>query len=491
VPELVGRPLADTFAPESRPGFDALVRTIHERGSNVYESIHVRADGSRFPVLTHVSVFQDEGGQPLFRAATFEDITQRKRAEQERQGLLERTREARDEAERADRLKDEFLATLAHELRSPLNAIVGWLHLLRDGPADAETARKAVETIHRNAQAQSQLISDILDVSRISSGKMRLEIRPVDPRRVIEAALETVTPTAEARGVRLEPVLDPKAGPVSGDPDRLQQVVWNLLSNAIKFAPAKRGHVHVRLQAVDSQVRLTVEDNGPGIEPDFLPHVFERFRQADSSSTRRHHGLGLGLAIVRHLVELHGGMVRAENREGRSGAVFTIDLPLLSVVADDLRPPAAERHPRADRTVWLDAAPSLAGLHILVVDDESDSRDVLVTVLEHCGARVRAAGSAREGLAALLAERPDVLVADIEMPEMNGYDLMRLVRALAPEQGGLTPAAALTAYASTSDRMRALDAGFQIHIPKPVQPAELATVVASLARRVGPGPSAA
>lgn len=390
--------------------------------------------------------------------------------------------------QQADRRKDEFLATLSHELRTPLNAIVGWTHILRDSGLASDTARRAADIIHRNAMVQSQLISDILDVSRIIAGKMRLDIRPVDLASVVQASLDAVMPAAEAKQVRLEPALDPKAGPISGDPERLQQVVWNLLSNAVKFAPAKEGRIHVRLEAINSHVRLTVEDNGPGIDPDFLPYIFERFQQGDASSTRKHQGLGLGLAIVRHFVELHGGTVRADNRAGRRGAIFTVELRRRSVAAAPMASPAViERHPLAEEAVWFQSAPSLQGLRVLVVDDEPDARELVATVLKRCGAQVTAVASAREGLAALRQERPHVLLADIEMPEESGYDLIREVRNLPAELGGLTPAAALTAYASTADRMRTLDAGFQIHVPKPVQPPELVAVVASLARTTGLG----
>jgi PAS domain S-box-containing protein len=384
----------------------------------------------------------------------------------------------------ADRRKDEFLATLSHELRTPLNAIVGWAHILRDTAADAQTVRKAADTIFRSAQLQTQLISDILDVSRIIAGKLRLDVRPVQLHAVVEAAVDTVRPAALGREVHLEAVLDPGAGPVSGDAERLQQVVWNLLSNAIKFAPAKTGRVHVRLEAVNSHVRITVEDNGPGIAEEFLPYVFERFRQADSSSSRRHQGLGLGLAIVKNLVELHGGTVRVENRAGKSGAVFSVDLPRRSVAASGPAV-AVERHPRAEEPLWLDSAPSLQGLQLLVIDDHEDARDLLKVVLERCGASVDTAETVAAALAAVKERRPDVVLADIEMPEENGYDFIRQLRALPPELGGLTPTVALTAYATAQDRVNALRAGFQMHVTKPVQPAELAAVVFSLARRGG------
>jgi CheY-like chemotaxis protein len=383
----------------------------------------------------------------------------------------------------ADRRKDEFLAVLSHELRTPLNAIVGWAHILRESAATPEITRKAVEAIHRNAHIQTQLIADILDISRIVAGKLRLDVRPMELAAVVDAAVDTLRPAATAKCVSLEAVLDPGAGPISGDASRLQQVVWNLLSNAIRFVGEKVGRVEVRLEAVGSHVRLTVEDNGPGIDPELLPYIFERFRQADSSATRPHQGLGLGLAIVRHLVELHGGTVRAENRDGPPGAVFTVDLPRRSVAAAAGSPHDAERHPLEEEPLWLDSAPSLAGLSVLAVDDHEDARDLLRTVLERCGAAVRVAASAREALHAVSIEPPDVVLTDIEMPGEDGYDLVRALRALPPDRGGLTPVVALTAYATAHDRVRVLRAGFQMQIPKPVQPAELAEVVANLARR--------
>jgi PAS domain S-box-containing protein len=428
------------------------------------------------------SAHEELMGEIVARTAAV--IIERKQAERQQQHLFELARAARADAEHANRLKDEFLATLSHELRTPLNAIVGWTHILRAG-AGADTVQKAVEVIHRNAQAQNQLISDMLDVSSIIAGKLRIDMRPLDMRKVIEAAMDTVRPAAQERGVRLEPILDPQAGLISGDPDRLQQVIWNVLSNAIKFVPVGQGHVRLRLEANKSRVRLTIEDNGPGIHPDFLPHAFERFRQGDATGTRKHKGLGLGLAIVRHLVELHRGTVAAANREG-GGAVFTIELPKLSLAPEPPRP-AVERHELAEEAVWLDFAPSLRDARIVVVDDETDARELVKTVLERCGAHVTACASAREGLAALQRERPDVVVTDIAMPEEDGYEFIRAVRALSPEDGGLTPAAALTAHASAQDRIEALKAGFQIHVPKPVQPAELATVVATLARTRGTG----
>jgi PAS domain S-box-containing protein len=436
-------------------------------------------DGGWLSVVAHPIL--DEAGAIAGVVRVVAEITERKRAERERGELLAREQAARSAAETANRLKDEFLATLSHELRTPLNAIVGWAHVLRGGGLDEAATRRAVEIINRNAQAQSQLISDILDVSRIIAGKLRLNVRAVQPIEVIQAALETVRPAAEARGVAIQCILDPQAGPVSGDPDRLQQVFWNLLSNAIKFAP-RGGKVQVRLEGVNSHVEVTVADNGPGVAPEFLPRVFERFAQADSSSTRPHGGLGLGLAIVRHLVEMHGGDVRADNREEDTGAVFVVRLPLRSVAPAPFADEVVHGTAPAEHTMWLESAPSLSGLRVVVVDDDTDSRELMATVLGQCGARVFTAAAAAQGLRLVETELPDVAVADIEMPGEDGYSFIAKLRSLPAARGGMTPTAALTAYAGAGDRVKALRAGFQIHLAKPIQPAELATVVLRLSR---------
>ncbi len=390
--------------------------------------------------------------------------------------LLREAQASYEQVLESSRLKDEFLATLSHELRTPLNAIVGWSRLLMDGQLSEQDASRAVETIHRNAAAQNQLIADMLDVSRIVSGKLRLDLREVDPAAVIGAAVDTVLPAAHGKGIALQTVIDPSAGPITGDPDRLQQVVWNLLANAIKFTP-RGGRVLLRLEKPDSQVAITVEDNGPGVDPEFLPFVFDRFRQADSSSTRRQGGLGLGLAIVRHLVELHGGTAQAQNRAG-GGAIFTIQLPRRAVAAGA---PTAERHPADPGPA--PSAISLEGVTVLAVDDKLDSLELVSTVLMRRGAHVFTSLSAEQGLEMLKRERPDVVLADIEMPGQDGLTFIRKVRALPPGEGGRVPAAALTAYASSNDRTQALLAGFDMHVPKPVQPDELAAVVARLAGR--------
>jgi PAS domain S-box-containing protein len=377
------------------------------------------------------------------------------------------------EAQQANRMKDEFLATLSHELRTPLNAIVGWTKLLQSGALDAETAKRAVTTIDRNAKAQTQLIEDILDVSRIVAGKVNLKVTEVDLWAVTEGALDSVRHAAEAKGIALHP---PPPGErvdgVRGDPDRLQQVVWNLLSNAIKFTP-RGGNVWMRLGRASASAEIEVRDDGQGIKAEFLPHVFERFRQSDSSSTRPFGGLGLGLAIARHLVELHGGTVEVRSEGDGKGATFQVRLPLSQEAG------AAAARPAADRE---DAdTPRLAGVRVLVVEDEADTRELLRTVLGQLGADVTVTASAAEALRVLDEGPPDVMLSDIEMPEMDGYALMRAVRLRAPERGGLIPAAALTAYARAEDRLRALRAGYQVHVAKPIEPGELAAVVANLA----------
>jgi PAS domain S-box-containing protein len=408
---------------------------------------------------------------------TVKDITERRNTERQVAELLAREQSARAEAEHVNQLKDEFLATLSHELRTPLNAIVGWAQLLMQGLTDEATTRRAIEVIARNARVQEQLISDILDVSRIVAGKLRLEPRPMDLAEVVTQALETVRPAATAKGVALEAHLEAHDVPIVGDPSRLQQVVWNLLSNAIKFTP-RGGHTRVRVQTEAATACITVEDDGPGIEPEFLPHVFERFRQADASSTRRHGGLGLGLAIVRHLVELHGGSVHVHNRAG-AGAVFEIRLPLRGTLAvEAVLLPAAGERPLAE------AGPSLDGTTVLVVDDDADARSLLAFVLERQGARVLTAGSADAAVGLLARERPQVLLADIEMPHEDGYAFIRRIRALPEAAGGRTPAAALTAYAGAHDRARALQAGFQMHLAKPIDPSELVIMVAGLTQAV-------
>ena len=405
-----------------------------------------------------------------------EHLLAQKRAQEERAQLLE-------EAEAANRTKDEFLATMSHELRTPMTAILGWAQLLRGNTLKQEDFAHALEIVERNARAQTKLIDDLLDISRIITGKLRLDVRLVDLASVVEAVIDSLRPTAEAREIRLQPMLDPQAGPVSGDTDRLQQVVWNLVSNAIKFTP-RGGRVQVMLARVNSHVEITVSDSGKGISPEFLPHVFDRFRQADGTTTRRQGGLGLGLSIVRQLVELHGGTVGVESEGEGLGATFIVQLPLMVTRRSDTGY-ATRRHPTAGGGTTFDCPPSLEGLHVLVVDDEPDTRGLLRKVLEGCGSEVTTAGSAAEALESIARARPDVLISDIGMPEEDGYQLIGKVRARETGLADRIPAIAITAYARVEDRVRALNAGFQVHIPKPIEPTELVAVVASLTGRTG------
>jgi signal transduction histidine kinase/CheY-like chemotaxis protein len=405
------------------------------------------------------------------------DITERKLVDRQREELLARELAAREHAEAASRLKDEFLATVSHELRTPLNAILGWAHLLREDDLDPETRARAIETIERNSRAQARLIQDLLDVSNIVTGRTRLDIRPVaDLAPIVGAALDSLRPAALAKSIELRQTHEAGRGRVLGDPERLQQIAWNLVSNAIKFTPAG-GKVWVRLAGDDRRVQLVVSDTGEGIPPDFLPYVFDRFRQADASAARRHCGLGLGLAIVRHLVELQGGEVRAESAGEGRGATFTVTFPVLAGAA---LPAGDAGHAAASDLDPLGA--SLEGLRVMAIDDEPDTLDMIRLVLERCRAQVRTATSALEGLEQLARWTPDVLVADIGMPERDGYWLIRRVRDLAPERGGNVPAVALTAFAGADDRLRSLAAGYQTHVAKPVEPAELVAVISSLSR---------
>jgi PAS domain S-box-containing protein len=398
--------------------------------------------------------------------------------------LYDEQRRLRAEAERANRLKDEFLATVSHELRTPLTAILGWATMLRSDSSDEKALQRAIETIERNAKNQKQIIEDLLDVSRIITGKLRLEIRPVELASLIEAAVESLRPAADAKGVLFQKQLDTGLNPVSGDPARLQQIVWNLLSNAIKFTP-RGGRVQIRLERIASHVEIAVSDTGQGISAEFLPFVFDRFRQADSTTTRKHGGLGLGLAIVRHLVELHGGIAQAESAGEGQGSTFTVVLPLMSV---DQKTETEERvHPVAgDRLLEFDCHEKLNGLKILAVDDEADTCELLKAALEQCGAEVATACSAQEALEQLEGFLPDVLISDIGMPHEDGYELIRRVRQIPAESGGAVPAVALTAYARAEDRLRVLREGYQMHLPKPVELAELVAVVASLVQRPKP-----
>jgi PAS domain S-box-containing protein len=428
-----------------------------------------------------------EDGRIIGTMTVIEDVTERVMREAELQAqvdartqALAREKAARQEAEEANRLKDEFIATVSHELRTPLTAILGWSNMLLAGRLKGEAHDHALEIIHRNAQSQNQLISDLLDVSRIISGKLRLDLRTVELPAIIEAAVEATRPAAEAKGVRLTTELDPHAGPINGDADRLQQVVWNLLTNAIKFTP-EEGEVLVKLESAESRVEITVQDSGIGVPAEFLPHIFERFRQADPGTNRIHGGMGLGLSIVRELVELHGGTVKAESEGEGKGMTFTVSLPFVNfrrgVGRGERLPAGAVGHTE------LNCPPSLQGLRVLAVDDEADTREMIRVVLEHCKMEVITAASASEALEAIVQLRPDILISDLGMPGEDGYALIAKVRALPAERGGDIPAAALTAYVRGEDRVKVLRSGFQLHVSKPLEPNELVAVVANLAGR--------
>ena len=451
----------------------------------------------RDPLPALVNAVQREHGdgkRRLVRITVF-DATDRRQYERElllarrkAEAATETERAAREQAEQAGRAKDEFLAMVSHELRTPLNAILGWVQLLRQDYGSDEGLAEGLAVIENNTRVQVQLVDDLLDMGRIVSGKIRLDVQPVELAGVVEAALETARPAAEAKGVRLQKVVDPGVV-VSGDPGRLQQVFWNLLSNAVKFT-AKGGFVRVVMGRVDSHVEVSVVDNGQGMSPEFLAHAFERFRQSDSAGTRKTKGLGLGLSIVKELVEMHGGSVRAISEGEGKGATFVVQLPLTV-----LRPQGAEGervHPRAAvAEKALDVAGvSLGSLRVLVVDDQPDARDVLRRVLAGCGAAVATAASAEEALQVIESFGPDVLVSDVGMPDQDGYELIRRVRMLGGAAGRVK-AIALTAFARLEDRTRALLAGYQMHVVKPVDPRELVVTVASLAGRVAaPRPSA-
>ncbi|MGB5036868.1 MAG: ATP-binding protein, partial [Blastocatellia bacterium] len=442
-----------------------------------------RADGEFRWVLNHgVPRSLSEGGFAGYIGSCI-DITERREAEADREELLERERDARAIAEMASHTKDEFLAMVSHELRAPLNAILGWARILHTKSVGPETLTQAIETIERSARMQSNIIDDLLDTARITSGKLRLEVRPIDIAAVVDAAVDVVRPAADAKGIQLLRVFDPELDVITGDADRLQQVMWNLLSNAVRFTP-NGGQVVVRLERVDPVVRIQVSDTGKGIAPEFLPQAFNRFDQADRSSTRRHGGLGLGLSLARYLVEAHGGTIVAESEGEGLGSTFTVCLPLRAVRG----PVVPEAHDLPG--VVMSAIPhDLGGLRILVVDDEADARDLLTTLLSGYGAIVVTAASAADAFGSFTAatdgDRFDIVVSDIGLPDEDGYSLIRRIRALEPEDGGTVPAVALTAYGRTVDRVKALSAGFQMHVPKPVEPIELAMVIDTLTRRPG------
>jgi PAS domain S-box-containing protein len=480
--EMVGQNVSILVSEERRTELRQIMEKLRA-GERIehFETVRVKKSGERVDVSLTISPIMSDEGDITGASTIARDITARRRSEAERTELLERERKARIEAEDANRLKDEFLATLSHELRTPLTAMLGWTRMLRTRQLDETTALHALETIERNVRAQTQLIEDLLDVSRIITGKLRLDTQAVELVPIIEAAIDSIQPAAEAKDIQLEKLLDPTAGPVLGDPARLQQVVWNLLSNAVKFTP-RGGHVQINLERSDSSAAVTIRDSGIGISQDFLPHVFDRFRQADSSSTRAHGGLGLGLAIVRHLVELHGGTARATSDGPQTGASFTFMLPLMALAVR--RTEAVDVSGNGSgNALALQCPPVLEGIHALVVDDEEDARNLIATILEQCKASVETSSSASQAIETIRRMRPDVLISDIGMPDEDGYALIKRLRAEADPVLRDLPAVALTAYAGEDDRKRALNSGFQVHLAKPVDPEELIAVIGHLVKK--------
>jgi PAS domain S-box-containing protein len=467
---LVGMNIRDGLLPEYREDFDKYIEQVKTEGS-ARGMMKVRTASGETRIWEYYNTLRTQGVETPIVRGMAHDATERTQA-------LKREKEARVEAEEANRVKDEFLSTLSHELRTPLTAIMGWSNLLLHGEVDESKQQQAIETIARNADSQCQLIDDLLEVSRIITGKLRLDFVGCEVQPVVQAAAESLRPTAEAKGVRLHVALASNLGMVMGDRERLQQVVWNLVSNAVKFTPAG-GEVNVRLHRINCHLEISVSDTGAGIHPDFLPHVFDRFRQADGSTTRAHGGLGLGLAIVRHLVELHGGEAVADSHGVGKGATFTVRLPLMSPV----EPPPHVDVDKSRRVLAEQSPASLSGLRVLIVDDEEDARELVSVMLTKSGAAMKCASCSSEAMEIIESWKPDVLIADIGMPIEDGYGLITRVRALPRELGGQTPALALTAYARTEDRVRALSAGYQVHLSKPVDRAELAAVVARLAEK--------
>ena len=499
--EMIGTSIMRLIPPDRlEEETEILSRIRRGQRSDHFETVRLAKDGRRLNLSMTISPIMDASGHVIGASKVARDISERKKAEEAlkkameeaevanraRLQLLDSEREARSQAERASRMKDEFLATLSHELRTPLNAVLGWANILRHGNLQGEELKQGLDIIERNARIQAQIIEDLLDMSRIISGKVRLDMQWIELSAVLNESIETLRSTAQAKGVFLQAWLDPFARPIYGDPNRLQQVFWNLLNNAIKFTP-KDGKVEVVLKHASTEVQVSVIDTGEGIAPEFLPYIFDRFQQGDSSTTRRHGGLGLGLAIVKQLIELHGGNVRVQSDGLGKGATFSVRLPLTAVYSEPKKeghPPEAtprENHPMPEV--------SLTGIQVLVVDDEIDARDLVKKLLETAGATVSAAGSASEAMEHILAGRPDVLVCDIGMQEEDGYSLIRRLRTIEKKEGGVLPAVALSAYARSEDRTKAIRSGFQIHLAKPVEPTELLAVISSLAGRAAINPS--
>src|SRR5216117_87030 len=466
--EVVEQSLSRFISVDEAREFMAALREVVARGVTRNARLNPRsASGEIIPTTLNASALRDVDGTVIGAIGVLRDM----RAYEIVVRDLEESRRKLDEANRA---KDEFLATLSHELRTPLNAILGWARLLRSGTLDADGMRRGPEVIERNTRVLAQLIEDLLDVSRIITGKLRLEVRPADLIPVVIAAMEAVQTAADAKGIRLEASLDPTLGLVSTDPDRLQQVVWNLLTNAIKYTPIG-GRVDIRLERAGSTARITVSDTGQGIRPELLPFVFDRFRQGETSIGRRYGGLGLSLAIVRHIVELHGGVVRAESAGESRGAIFMVDLPVAPTVSGEVAPVPARHRDDSEAVV---RPVSLRGVRVLVVDDEADARELMRMILRSSGADVMAAACAEEALEQVEQWHPDILVSDIGLPGDDGYVLIQKLRQRQGDYGRSMPALAVTAYARAEDRTRALSAGFQLHVAKPLEPADFVAAIA-------------
>jgi PAS domain S-box-containing protein len=473
--EAIGKSIRMIIPADRQSEEDTVLATIRA-GEKVdhYETVRQRKDGKApLNVSLTVSPIRDEHGTIVGASKIARDITERTRLAEDNTRLYEIARDA-------NRMKDEFLAVLSHELRTPLNAIVGYARLLRAGVLSHEKAARGLETLERNATWLSQIIEDVLDVSRIVSGKIRLDVQPVQLPLIVDNAIATVQPAAEGKGIKLQTVIDPNVGPVSGDPDRLQQVVWNLVSNAVKFTP-KGGRIQVRLERVNSQVEISVSDTGIGITDEFLPYVFDRFRQAEGGTTRRTGGLGLGLAIVRHIVEMHGGSVNAASAGEGKGATFRIRLPVMIVHPDPGE--STRQHPRTEHLKPLTDLADLTGIRVVAIDDDQDALTLLRVVLEAAGAEVTTVSSAVEAPRTVEEKKPHVVVLDIGMPEMDGFDVIARIRASNDPLVRNVPAAALTAFARSEDRTKALRSGFEMHLAKPIDPGELVASVATLARR--------
>lgn len=472
---LVGMDIREGLLPEYRDQFDAYLETIKREGE-AKGLMQVRTAAGERRIWEYHNTLRTEGVESPVVRGMAQDVTERLRAEAERDQLLVREREARREAEAANRLKDEFLATLSHELRTPLTSILGWATMLRREWSGVEWTSKALDIIERNAKIQAQMIDDILDVSRIITGKLRLNLQKIEPVHFLEAAIDSVRLMAEAKGVGLKCRIGSEVRHVLGDPDRLQQVAWNLLSNAIKFTP-QGGSVEVRLDIVGNSLRLLVKDTGIGIERDFLPYVFDRFRQADGTTTRRHGGLGLGLAVVRHITELHGGRASAESQGTGEGATFMVELPVVTKGLEEDEVQAYGSIVTANTSELEAVTDVLKGLTVLIVDDQEDTLALLSMLLKRSGVEVSAASSVTAAMQMMEEMKPDLILADIGMPDEDGYSLIKRVRALPEEKGGGAPAVAVTAYAGDLDRERMLSAGFNEHLAKPFEADELLELI--------------